>query len=576
MDGASRPAACDAPRDDRAMTSASAPRWLWLLFAALLAYRLVYHVRYLLLDPFALATFSDGSMYEEAARDILAHPPMGSRPFYLQGAYAYVLAAGMSLRPDVLCGLLLQLAIAMLAIVMANSALRTAFGERAGLVSAVLIAAYFPLAFYENKYLSASLGVAANVLVWFAFAAFQRRPHALCACAVGAASGLSVLGRPNLLLALPFTLLALLWASRAPRRSWHAPAFVIGLLLALAPMAMRNAMVTGSATVLPAHGGGTSFYIGNNPHADGRWNTAGGLLSGQVGLERAELLERLSLQSRTEAEDAAAIGRALYRRAFTYITEQPADWLALEGKKLWLLIGNRELTHDYDLYGEREILGSAVGIGVPFAVLLSLMVIGAAALWQRPERCARAWLVLLLGQAGSVTAANLFYFTSSQHRLPLALVAAALAGPGVYALVCQLRARRQGSEPATRLRRWVWACALMLLLQGFVPRESRSWPSTAHAYNLAVVHEQLGDLTAAAQSMQRALQRRPEEAVFRLEHASLLRRLGDFAGARRDLDLLRAQRSVPDWVRERERIERRLLERGRSDALHDESGTPPR
>ena len=69
------------------------------LLGALVAYRIVYHCVYLRDVPFALATFSDGRQYEMAALDILAHPPLGSAPFYLQCFYAYFMALPMAIEP---------------------------------------------------------------------------------------------------------------------------------------------------------------------------------------------------------------------------------------------------------------------------------------------------------------------------------------------------------------------------------------------------------------------------------------------------------------------------------------------
>jgi hypothetical protein len=545
-------------------------RALLIALACLLAWRLAYHAAYLAFDPFARATFSDGSVYEDAARDVLAHPPLGTHPFYLQGAYAYLLALGMSVWPSITAGLLLQLACAALALWAAQRALAMAFGARAGTLAFVALLGYFPLAFYENKYLSASLGVDANVLAWLAFALFVRRRNAGHALLLGAASGLGVLARPNLLLALPFTLIACALVSE--RSSWRTlgAAWLCGLALALAPMALRNTLVTGKPSVFPAHGGGTSFYIGNNPQADGRWNTAGGLLSGQVGLERKELLRELGLPERSEAEDAAAIGSALYARAFRFIREQPLAEARLELRKLWLSVGNDEISQDYDPLGERALLGAAFGWGVPFGILLALALCGCAALLARDDepRTARAWLWLLLGQGGAVAAANLVYFTSSQHRLPLAVVCAALAGPGAEAAWLAARARmRRGHDPrAPGLV--VSGLAVVLLAQAFVPRQTRTRPSVAHFYNLSVVQEQTGDLAGAAASLGTALARKPREPVFSVEHASLLRRLGRFEEASDELDRVRAFPNAPAWVHARERLERALLEqRSRADAL---------
>ena len=240
----------------------------------LILYRVAYQVVYVAVVPFAHATFSDGALYERAARDLLAHPPLGSEPFYLQGAYAYLLAAGMTVRGSVIGGLVAQGGLALVALLAGGWALCRAFGRDAGLLGMVALCGYFPLSFYENKYLSASLGVSSLMLVWAAFAWYANttstpRGHRLASFAVGLAAALAALARPNMLLAIPFVGCAIALVGRATRRQ-HLLIAALGVVLGLLPMVARNGVVVGSPSILPAHGGGTSFYIGNNPHADGR------------------------------------------------------------------------------------------------------------------------------------------------------------------------------------------------------------------------------------------------------------------------------------------------------------------
>lgn len=559
------------------MKRAVGVRGLAWCIALLVGYRAFYHAAYLSAVPFARATFSDGAVYERAARDLLAHPPLGSEPFYLQGLYAYLLALGLWVSESLLGGLVLQLLVACAALAAGVWALTRAFGLRAGLWSGAWLCAYFPLAFYENKYLSASLGVSANMLVWAALVVYARRRTQPWLLALGAAAALSVLARPNMLLAVP----CVLWAALRipePALSKRRAAWVLsaGFVLALAPMAARNAVVTGVPTVFPAHGGGTSFYIGNNPHAQGRWNTAGGLLSGEVTLERRELLAALGIEPRTPQEDAQAIGRALYHKAFAYMRDAPGDWLLLQGKKLWLTLGNDELSQDYDRLGERELL-PGFGWGVPFGLLLGLAALGIASTDRRAHTLSGALSVLLLGQGGAALAANLVYFTSSQHRLPVAVIAGAWAGPGLLALMRVIKRRREveaspseqaaGSSeawpaPATR----ALVVALLLTAQAFVPRAHASRPSAAHYYNLFVVEEQLGHLPEAALALRQVLERKPQDPVARLELASLLRRMGQFAQASPMLEALGRDPTAPAWVHKRAVVEHALSVQGRTES----------
>src|SRR5690606_31874737 len=111
-------------------------------------------------------------------------------------------------------------------------------------------------------------------------------------------------------------------------------ALILGTLLALAPMAGRNLVVTGHPDVQPVHGGGTSFFSGNNPKSRGVWNDAG-QLSGRLGTESHELALALEIDPALDERDRAkAIGDELYARAFEWIRQNPGDWAKLELRKL--------------------------------------------------------------------------------------------------------------------------------------------------------------------------------------------------------------------------------------------------
>ena len=517
----------------------------------LLGERALYHARYLALSPFARATFSDGQIYEDAARDILAHPPLGSAPFFLQGAYAYLVALGLWPRGSLTDALLLQLCVCGLALCLYVHSARAWFGTRGGLVCSVALLSNAALAFYENKYLSAAMGVACNIAVLAAFSGMRTRPTLTRAALLGACSGLSILARPNLVLALPFTAWAL-WQIAPELRSarrWLSLA-ALGCCLSLAPLAARNALVIGRVSVFPSHGGGIPFYIGNHAGSNGLWNNAGGLISGQVLLERQELAERLAIDPAAPDLDQR-IGAALYGRALTFMREQPLSWLGIEATKLWYALGNQELVHDYDLLGERELLGNLWAIRAPFGVLLGLGLFGLYALARgTPER--KSLCVLLVGQVFAVLAANLLWFTSAQNRLPLVVPLAFAAAPALEGLA-QLKRPSRG---------WLLAaisCGL-LGLQGFVPRKAVTRPSAAHYFNLASAEETLGWNDAALHHYVRATELRPKEPMFWFRLAYFARKVGRAQEADFALRQLEGMRGLPGALERAVRSERAALE----------------
>lgn len=552
------------------------PSWMKLVLGALVGYRIVYHSAYLREVPFALATFSDGRRYEAAALDILAAPPLGTEAFYLQGVYAYFMAVPMSIRPWVSLALLLQLVVAGLAIWGFFRAAAHWYGRRGAAVATMVLLAYPGLAFYENKFLTGELAVVTSIAVVLSVARAQRRPGDFRLCVVGGATGLAVLARPNAAVAMPFVAWAVAEIARATgrRRARALVPWALGVVLVLAPMSLRNLAVTGSPTVFPAHGGGTSFYIGNNRHARGVWNDAGGLFSGDVGRERAELAARLGIEADSAARESAAVGRALYRRGIEDIAADPMAWLWLEARKLWLLLGNDELTQDYDWYGEREMLPWAHRLPMPFGVLMALGCMGAWVL-RRRIRCgdgstsessgveARredprplAWT--LCGLVVAVLAANLVYFTSSQHRLPLVVPLAMLAGLGAPALARIVRALAAGAGDRRQAGRQL-AGVLAIVVAALVPRAKARAPSAVHDYNLAIAWQRLGVPGNAALALDRAVARRPGHALIRLERATLRRKRGAFRGAREDLRAIEDLEAQPGWVRHAVDRERELL-----------------
>lgn len=527
----------------------------WVVVAVLVLWRVVYHSLYLQDVPFALATFSDGRQYELAALDVLEHPPLGSKPFYLQGAYAYFMALAMALDDWVTLALLAQLVVAGATAWLFHRAAAAELGPRVGAWATAALLAYPMLAFYENKFLTAQLTVTACVLVLASAAWVRRREGWGPLVASGAALGLAVLLRPNLALMGPFAAwsIVLLVRARGGSVGRALGAWAVGLTLALAPMALRNAVVTDQLTVFPAHGGGTSFYIGNNAGARGVWNSAGGLLTGDVSRERDELRAQLGIPPGTEAQEAAAIGRALYVRAFEDIAADPGRWLWLELRKAWLLVGTDELAQDYDPYGEREMVPFDHRIGIPFGVLLVVGIVGGVAWWRRtrdePER--RIVTFALLSIAVATVAGNLLYFTSSQHRLPLVVPAAFLFPLGVAHL-----------RDAVVQRRWpVLAAVAIAVALTFIPRRKLREPSGQHYYNLAVAWLAVDEPARARAPLDRAVELLPDHPVIRLERLRLSMRLEDFDAAREDLDAIE-RLDAPSWVRAAAAAEGQRLDPG--------------
>lgn len=565
-------------------SDSSARRWLGWALLLCIVYRVGYHAVYLGEVPFAVGTFSDGSIYEAAARDIAEHFPLGTRPFYLQGLYAYLLALPMLIKPWISLGLLVQLVLAGTSLWVFQRTMTRVWGWNVGTLCTLALLLYPGLSFYENKYLTASPGVAANIMMIAAVVWSARGPSWRLGL-VGLAAGLAFLFRPNMLVCVPFAAYAcvVLRGHHPGRFAQGLVPFALGFGLAVAPMALRNQVVTGHPDVMPVHGGGTSFYIGNNPQARGVWNDAGGLISARVEHEPAELADELGVQTDSERQRAREIGGMLYDRSFEWIAENPGDWLVLEVRKVWLSLGNDELTQDYDWYGERELLPYAHVLRLPFGLLLAFGLVG----WGVRERVvapnheqldargrrALGWTVA--GQALAVAGATLVFFTSAQHRLPWCVVAAVYAGPGIWALARLVGSRLGKTQPLV-VPFGVLAVAGLVALQGFWPRTKRDTPHPVHYYNLAVVLDESGEPVEALPMAERAVELEPDHPIFRLKLAELRRRLGDLDASQSDFEWILEQESLPHAIREDARRQWWAIQEARKQAAgRDGEGLPP-
>jgi hypothetical protein len=354
-------------------------------------------------------------------------------------------------------------------------------------------------------------------------------------------------------------------------------AWSLGFVVTVTPLALRNLEVTGTLTVMPVHGGGTSFWIGNNPHADGLWNDAGGTLSGDVAHEGEELggaldLDAVGLDTPGARRTAAAVDRAqrisreLYARSFAAIQDDPGRWLGLEFHKLSLTFADEALASDYDFRGEQALLPWAHRFTVPLSVLLALSLLGVEAIARRPRR--DAWvLALVLGAPFMATLlANLAFFTSAQHRLPLVVPLTITAALGLQRGLELWATRRELRTSAARRRLGLLAVAAALLVaHGARPRVRDPRPSSVHYYNLSLAYRSIDDVERALLAIEEAVARDPDQPLYRVEYAIALGWVQSFERGLAELDLVLARDDLPVWVRADAARARESLRLGREE-----------
>ncbi|MGC3968000.1 MAG: tetratricopeptide repeat protein [Pirellulales bacterium] len=335
---------------------------------------------------------------------------------------------------------------------------------------------------------------------------------------LGVVLGILSLSRENSLAWAGVVVVALWTAQSAATMSGRARnvgLFLLGLVVALAPAAIRNRVVGGEWHLTTSQFG-TNFYIGNNSDADGMYRS---LIAGRG-------------QAKYEREDAVAlaereVGRKLtprevsqywFARSKIWMREHPADFLRLLGRKTRLTFNNVEIGDTEDQYAFAEASSELRRLTqlLPFGLIAALAAVG---IFATRGRTRELWVLYAL--ATVYAASVIAFYVFSRYRFPLVVLMLPSAAAGVIALFDGVRRRDLRSLGQ------YGAVGVVIGLVAFWPVKE-AWPAkfaaTSH-YNFAVSWVEQNRLSEAESAYRRAVALRPEYAVAWNNLGELLHRL---------------------------------------------------
>ena len=202
------------------------------------------------------------------------HPNMGTTPYFRPPGHGYSLAViyfftnGSYLAPRIV-----NIALGLAGVVLVFLLGRSVYGRGVGLIAAFLVATYWVFIFWEGEVNDPSLFVFLVPLLmhwlrrWAGKMTFRR------AALVGVTTGCYALMRPNILLFGPVMAAWMLWVAwrrgrlRAVVPSWCALALCT--FAVIAPVTIRNYVVSGGEFVPISTYFGENLVIGNNEDSDG-------------------------------------------------------------------------------------------------------------------------------------------------------------------------------------------------------------------------------------------------------------------------------------------------------------------
>lgn len=214
-----------------------------------------------------------------------------------------------------------------------------------------------------------------------------------------------------------------------------------GLLIVLAPVAIRNYVVAHELAIVSSHGG-LNFYIGNNARADGAYRLVAGItpsISGQT-QDMRRVAERATGRALTDTEASSWF----YGQAFAWILANPGAALTLFAKKIAYVFNATDLplNDSYAYYAtDKSWLLRVLAIG-PWL----LLPLGLAGLWlgrpraDAPLAVRRAWWPWVSFVPVYAIAVAVF-FVAGRYRLPLLVPLCVTSAGATLALWDRYRAR---------------------------------------------------------------------------------------------------------------------------------------
>jgi tetratricopeptide (TPR) repeat protein len=250
----------------------------------------------------------------------------------------------------------------------------------------------------------------------------------------GIVLGLASLNRPNMAIAAA-GMAAVLLILRRPR---PVLLLVAGVLLGMAPVAVRNVVVAGQWSLVSSHGG-LNFYMGNSETATGFYHEIPGITPDIKG--QARDARRVAEQAMGRPLSDAETSDYFMDLAWAWMRENPGRAAGLFLKKLAFVFHAQHVALPYSYPFFAYDLPTALRFyAVGPWLLIPLGLVGLAVMYRQSNDRSNAmvWLAFVPVYAVSVAA----FFVAERYRLPLLVPLCAGSGIALDAFAAKVSARQ--------------------------------------------------------------------------------------------------------------------------------------
>ncbi len=426
------------------MRIASHPRWaLGIVFALALSLRLT-HAFQMSASPLFSMPAVDAATYSEQAASLAAGNWLGrgQGPYWQPPLYPYFLGAIKLVSPESFYyisrfaqALIGSFTCALLCLVG-----QRLFGSGVSFVGGLIAAGYGPLIYFDARLLPAGLATFFPLVGLLLLMRAVERPTRSIFMAAGFAMGLASLTAAILASLIPGVAIWLFYWLRKK----VAP-FLLGAVLAIAPVTLRNYTIGGDIVPI-SYNGGVNFYLGNNANAEQT-------LALRPGWEWEELVARPLREGITRP---SAKSQFFYMQALAYMQNAPLDYLGLLAKKTAQFWRGDEIERNQEMYYWRKYSSTLAGtlwkwgVAFPFGLVSPLAILGLIVYIRRQGMALP--VLFVLGYSFAVIS----FFVAARYRLPivpLLILFAVYGGNWLYA--------RWRQQP---FRQALWPTAFLALL----------------------------------------------------------------------------------------------------------------
>lgn len=381
----------------------------------------------------------DTAAYAELARRVV-NGDLGLGPglYYVSPLYIYFLAIILAVTDSFTAVRFVQVLLGTGSVALIFLTTRAWFGGRAAWIAGGLAALTGLFTFYEVLILQAGLDAFLTSAALYCLTralldhdAGGRPGTTALYLLTGVIFGLETLNRPNAGLAVAGLAFVLVVARRVRPAAW----LLAGLAAGVAPVTVRNIVVTGQWSLASSHGG-LNFYIGNNEHATGLYRAVAGVSPNIVGQQRdaQRVAEKALGRPVTESETSDYF----FGLAWAWIRQHPVDAARLFARKVGYAFHAQHipLPYSYPFYADEARTMLRFYIVGPWL----LAPLGLAGLFFAAPRDRLRDYLIWVSFVPAYALGIAVFFLAERYRLPLLVPLAIGAG----ALIDRL---------------WAWAAA---------------------------------------------------------------------------------------------------------------------